>query len=102
MARQWGHLAGAETYSAGLMDLIMMGLALVAVVRATNTGTDVGAIFATLAYVWSYVDGLEPVPAIVTRVSHLSDIRRRLDDVGEPRSIAPRSARTDVPPFRQG
>lgn len=81
LARHWNRLSDAEAVSWGLVEVLAVGLAVVALVRAADAGTDVGAIFATIAYVWSYTAGFDEVPGVLQRMSNLGDIRRRLDAV---------------------
>lgn len=45
--------------------------------------SDLGTIFAVIAYVWSYLGGFDQVPAVLQRMSNLGDIRRRIDVDGE-------------------
>lgn len=79
LAGHWNRLSDAEATSWGLVDVFAVGLAVFALVRTTGTGMEVGAIFATIAYVWSYTAGFDEVPGVLQRMSNLSDIRRRLD-----------------------
>jgi ABC-type multidrug transport system fused ATPase/permease subunit len=77
--RQWVHLSDAEATSWSLVEVIAAGLAVFALVRATGTGAEVGAIFATIAYVWAYIGGFDQIPGVLQRMASLGDIRRRLD-----------------------
>jgi di/tricarboxylate transporter len=79
IAGHWNRLSDAEGISWGVVDVIALGLAVFALVRATGTSEEVGAIFATIAYVWAYIGGFDQVPAVLQRMSNLADIRRRLD-----------------------
>jgi hypothetical protein len=79
IAGHWNRLSDAEGISWGVVDVIALGLAVFALVRATDTSEEVGAIFATIAYVWAYIGGFDQVPAVLQRMSNLADIRRRLD-----------------------
>ena len=88
----WNRLSDAEGISWGIVDVIGLGLAVFALVRATGS-TEVGTIFAIIAYVWAYTGGFAQVPEVLQRMSNLADIRRRLDhpvdldgpgDAGEP------------------
>jgi ABC-type multidrug transport system fused ATPase/permease subunit len=79
LARQWIRLSDAEAVSWGLVDVIAVGLSVFALVRTTGTVFEVGAIFATIAYVWAYIGGFDEVPGVLQRMSNLSDIRRRID-----------------------
>jgi len=75
----WNRLSDSEAVSWVLVELLAVGLVVFTLVRAIDGGGEVGAIFATIAYVWAYTAGLDTVPAVVQRMSSLSDIRRRLD-----------------------
>ncbi|HYO44819.1 MAG TPA: ABC transporter six-transmembrane domain-containing protein [Candidatus Limnocylindrales bacterium] len=79
----WNRLSDAEGISWGVVDVLALGLAVFALVRATGTSEEVGAIFATIAYVWAYIGGFDQVPAVLQRMSNLADIRRRLDGLGD-------------------
>jgi hypothetical protein len=79
IAGHWNRLSDAEGISWGVIDVIALGLAVFALVRATGAAPEVGALFATIAYVWAYIGGFDQVPAVLQRMSNLTDIRRRLD-----------------------
>ena len=79
IAGHWNRLSDAEAISWGVVDVIALGLAVFALARATGTGEEIGAIFATIAYVWAYIGGFDQVPGVLQRMSNLADIRRRLD-----------------------
>ncbi len=86
IAGHWNRLSDAEGISWGVVDVIALGLAVFALVRATGTAEEVGAIFATIAYVWAYIGGFDQVPGVLQRMSNLADIRRRLDGLEEAES----------------
>ena len=79
LGRHWVRLSDTEAMSWGLVDLVALGLSVFALVHVTDEGGEVGAIFAVIAYVWSYLGGFDQVPAVLQRMSNLGDIRRRLD-----------------------
>ena len=83
IAGHWNRLSDAEGISWGIVDVIALGLAVFALVRATGTSEEVGAIFATIAYVWAYIGGFDQVPGVLQRMSNLADIRRRLDGLDD-------------------
>jgi len=83
IAGHWNRLSDAEGISWGVVDVIALGLAVFALVRATGTAEEVGAIFATIAYVWAYIGGFDQVPGVLQRMSNLADIRRRLDGLDD-------------------
>ena len=79
LSGHWNRLSDTEAISWVLVELLAVGLVVLTLVRATDGGSDIGAIFATIAYVWFYTAGFDAVPAVVQRMSNLPDIRRRLD-----------------------
>lgn len=83
IAGHWTRLSDAEAASWGIVDVLALGLAVVALVRTTRTDVEVGTIFAVLAYVWAYLGGFDQVPGVLQRMANLSDIRRRLDGLGD-------------------
>jgi hypothetical protein len=83
IAGHWNRLSDAEGISWGVVDVIALGLAVFALVRATGASEEVGAIFATIAYVWAYIGGFDQVPGVLQRMSNLADIRRRLDGLDD-------------------
>jgi hypothetical protein len=48
-----------------------------------GTSSEVGTIFAVIAYVWAYIGGFDQVPAVLQRMSNLADIQRRLDGLAD-------------------
>lgn len=84
VSRRWIHLSDAEAASWSIVEIIAVGLWMVALVRATSGTVEVGAIIATIAYVWSYTAGFEEVPGVLQRLTRLPDITRRLDDATDP------------------
>jgi len=81
IAGHWNRLSDDEGVSWGAVDVIALGLSVFALVRVTNTSSDVGAIFAVIAYVWAYIGGFDQLPAVLQRMSNLADIRGRLDGI---------------------
>jgi hypothetical protein len=79
LAGHWNRLSDVEGISWGVVDVIALGLAVFALVRATGTSSEVGTIFAIIAYAWAYIGGFDQVPAVLQRMSNLADIRRRLE-----------------------
>ncbi len=84
LGRQWVRLSDAEAASWSVVEVLAAGLSVFALWRATDTGAEVGIIFATIAYVWSYIGGFDQIPGVLQRMASLSDIRRRLDGLEEP------------------
>jgi hypothetical protein len=91
IAGHWNRLSDAEGISWGVVDVIGLGLAVFALVRATGTIEDVGTIFAVIAYVWAYTGGFAQVPAVLQRMANLADIRRRLDGLEDVEARGARS-----------
>ena len=89
LGRHWNRLSDNEAVSWGIVDVIAVGLAVYALVRATDSSFEVGAIFATIAYVWAYLAGFDEVPGVLQRMSNLADIRRRIDVIESGGSSAP-------------
>jgi ABC-type multidrug transport system fused ATPase/permease subunit len=79
LAAHWNRLSDSEAISWVVVELLAVGVVVITLVRATDGGGEVGAVFAMIAYVWFYTAGLDTVPAVVQRMSNLPDIRRRLD-----------------------
>jgi ABC-type multidrug transport system fused ATPase/permease subunit len=79
LARHWNRLSDNEAASWGIVEVIAVALAVFALVRASDGTFEVGAIFATIAYVWAYIGGFDEVPGVLQRMSNLADIRRRID-----------------------
>lgn len=80
VSRRWVRLSDAEATSWSLVEVVAIGLWVLALARATSGTIDVGVIIAMIAYVWSYTAGFEAVPGVLQRLTRLRDIRRRLDD----------------------
>jgi len=83
IAGHWNRLSDAEGISWGVVDVIALGLAVFALVRATGSSAEVGTIFAIIAYVWAYIGGFDQVPGVLQRMSNLADIRRRLEGIAD-------------------
>ena len=100
IAGHWNRLSDAEGISWGVVDVIALGLAVFALVRATGTSEEVGAIFATIAYVWAYIGGFDQVPggaaAGVEPRRHPAPARRARRRRGE-RGPVPRHLIHDTP-----
>lgn len=84
LSGHWIRLSDAEAASWGIVDVLALGLAALALVRITRTEVEVGTIFAVLAYVWAYLGGFDQVPSVLQRMANLADIRRRLDGASNP------------------
>lgn len=89
LGRRWVRLSDTEAVTWSLVEVMGTVLAVVALVRTTSAGIDVGLIFATLGYVWAYTGGFDQVPGVVQRLASLGDIRRRLDESHDPSTGEP-------------
>lgn len=78
-AGHWIRLSDTDATSWVLVELLAVGLMVLTLVRAVDGAGDIGAIVATIAYVWAYTAGFDAVPTVMQRMSNLPDIRRRLD-----------------------
>lgn len=76
---QWVRLSDAEAASWSIVEVLAAGLTIFALWRTTNTAAEVGTVFATIAYVLSYVGGFDQLPSVLQRMASLGDIRQRLD-----------------------
>lgn len=79
LGRQWVRLSDAEAASWSIVEVLAAGLAVFALWRTVDIGAEVGTIFATIAYVLSFVGGFDQIPGVLQRLASLSDIRQRLD-----------------------
>lgn len=84
VSRRWIRLSDAEAASWSLVEVIAVGLWVVALVRAASGGLEVGGIIALIAYVWFYTAGFDEVPGVLQRLTRLRDIRRRLGGEDDP------------------
>lgn len=83
LGRRWVRLSDTEAATWSLVEVMGTALAVVALIRTTSAGIEVGLIFATLGYVWAYTGGFDQVPGVLQRLASFGDIRRRLDELDE-------------------
>jgi ABC-type multidrug transport system fused ATPase/permease subunit len=70
--------AEAKVWGAIEVIQIVLTLAALAILAAEGGGTTAGAIYAVLAYVWTYGESVNDMPAVVQKLSRLRDIASRL------------------------
>lgn len=78
--RRWHvQLSDSESWTWTVTELATIVALVVLLIDFTRSpGFSAGAIYAVLAYVFDYLDGLDSAPALVNNVARLRDIRARL------------------------
>lgn len=77
-------LSDAEAINTGVMELFILGLIVAGLVHYCSTpGVTTGGIFAVFQYVLMFVVALDGVPRLVTHVSRLRDVARRVSGPDE-------------------
>src|SRR3954471_941124 len=73
-------ISDAEAKVWGGIEVVQIGLTLatLAVLAREGSGVTAGAIYAVLAYVWSYGESVNDLPTVVQKVSRLKDVALRL------------------------
>jgi len=73
-------ISDAEAKVWGGIEVVQIGLTLatLAVLAGEGSGVTAGAIYAVLAYVWTYGESVNDLPTVVQKVSRLKDIASRL------------------------
>jgi hypothetical protein len=73
-------ISNAEAKVWGGIEVIQIGLTLatLSVLARDGTGATAGAIYAVLAYVWTYGESVNDLPTLVQKLSRLKDIASRL------------------------
>lgn len=72
-------ISDAEAKVWGSIELVQIGLTLATLaLLAREGGVTAGAIYAVLAYVWTYGTSVNDVPGLVQKLSRLKDIASRL------------------------
>lgn len=84
LLRRWRiKLSDAESWTWAVTELALMGALVWILVDFTQSPAfTAGAVYAVLAYVYDYLEGLNQVPTVVNSVARLKDVRRRLADEG--------------------
>ena len=82
LLRRWRiKLSDAESWTWAVTELALMGALVWILVDFTQSPAfTAGAVYAVLAYVYDYLEGLNQVPTVVNSVARLKDVRRRLAD----------------------
>lgn len=78
--RRWRvRLSDSESWTWAVTELATIVALVVILVDFTRSpGFSAGAIYAVLAYVYDYLEGLDHAPALVNNVARLRDVRARL------------------------
>jgi ABC-type proline/glycine betaine transport system permease subunit len=80
LLRRWRiRLSDAESWTWAATELALMGALVWILVDFTQSPAfTAGAIYAVLAYVYDYLEGLNQVPTVVNSLARLKDVRQRL------------------------
>jgi len=73
-------ISDAEAKVWGGIEVVQIGLtvAALALLAREGSGATAGGIYAVIAYVWSYGEGVGDLPNLVQKLSRLKDIASRL------------------------
>lgn len=84
LLRRWRiKLSDAESWTWAVTELALMGALVWILVDFTQSPAfTAGAVYAVLAYVYDYLEGLNQVPTVVNSLAQLKDVRRRLAEEG--------------------
>jgi len=84
LLRRWRiRLSDAESWTWAVTELALMGALVWILVDFTQSPAfTAGAVYAVLAYVYDYLEGLNQVPTVVNSLARLKDVRRRLAEEG--------------------
>ncbi|MEB3320923.1 MAG: ABC transporter six-transmembrane domain-containing protein [Cyanobium sp.] len=82
--RRWHvQLSDSESWTWTVTELAtIVALVLLLIDFTRSASFSAGAIYAVLAYVFDYLEGLDSAPALVNNVARLRDIRARLGNAG--------------------
>jgi hypothetical protein len=80
LLRRWRvMLSDAESWTWALTELCTIGALVFILVDFTRSpGFSAGAVYAVLAYVYDYLEGLNQVPTLVNNLARLKDVRERI------------------------
>ena len=80
LLRRWRiKLSDAESWTWAVTELALMGALVWILVDFTQSPAfTAGAVYAVLAYVYDYLEGLNQVPTVVNSLARLRDVRQRL------------------------
>ncbi len=78
--RRWTvHLSDSESWTWTVTELAtIVALVIILIDFTRSPSFSAGAIYAVLAYVFDYVEGLDNAPALVSSLARLQDIQARL------------------------
>ncbi len=79
VARWYIRLSDADARTWLVMQPLLIGLIVLALVRSVGMNMEAGDIFATLAYALTFTDSLDEVPVLVQQYSSLQDIAERVN-----------------------
>lgn len=81
LLRRWRvRLSDTESWTWGITELAtIVALVLILVDFAQSPAFTAGAIYAVLAYIYDYLEGLNQVPTVVNNLARLRDVRARLE-----------------------
>jgi ABC-type multidrug transport system fused ATPase/permease subunit len=80
LLRRWRvRLSDTESWTWGVTELAtIVALVLILIDFTQSPAFTAGAIYAVLAYIYDYLEGLNQVPSVVNNVARLQDVRARL------------------------
>ena len=80
LLRRWRvMLSDAESWTWGLTELgTIAALVFILIDFTQSPNFSAGAIYAVLAYVYDYLEGLNQVPTLINNLARLKDVRARL------------------------
>ncbi len=84
LARRRIALSDADATTWGVLELLTIGLAVLAFVRTTDVTREPGTVFATISYLFAYTSGFADLPWLSQQLADVRDISRRLASTGEP------------------
>jgi ABC-type multidrug transport system fused ATPase/permease subunit len=82
LLRRWRvRLSDTESWTWGVTELAtIVALVLILIDFTQSPAFTAGAIYAVLAYIYDYLEGLNQVPTVVNNVARLQDVRARLSE----------------------
>jgi ABC-type multidrug transport system fused ATPase/permease subunit len=83
LLRRWRvMLSDAESWTWGVTELATIAALVYILIDFTQSPAfTAGAIYAVLAYVYDYLEGLNQVPTVVNNIARLNDVRARIETV---------------------
>src|SRR5262245_33666721 len=88
LLRRWRvMLSDTESWTWGVTELATIAALVYILIDFTQSPAfTAGAIYAVLAYIYDYLEGLNQVPGLVNNIARLKDVRARLEAPGAARS----------------